>query len=307
MSEAPDRTIAPVAGRQDAPAKVNLALHVTGRRADGYHLLDSLVCFTEDGDGLDVAVAVAEDRLLVRGPFAQDVPSGPENILLRALGTARRQFADRGHVVPPLSLTLDKRLPVAAGIGGGSADAAALLRMLAGIAPDSGAALRRAAVGLGADVPMCLDGRPCRVTGIGEVLEPLAGFPDVAMVLVNPGVPVATPDVFRALASRHNPPLPDLPHQGFADVGALVAWLGLTRNDLEPPALRLAPVIEAACRALRDEGALFTRMSGSGATIFGLFDDVRRAELAGRALAGRHPKWWVKATRSRRQRTDASR
>ncbi|WP_082537236.1 MULTISPECIES: 4-(cytidine 5'-diphospho)-2-C-methyl-D-erythritol kinase [unclassified Aureimonas] len=282
-------------GTERASAKINLALHVTGRREDGYHLLDSLVAFAEIGDTVAARPCEA-DGLTLAGRFAGDVPAGEENILLQALRLARPLLANRGIALGPLALHLDKRLPVASGIGGGSADAAALLRFLA--AGDAGlrAALTESALALGADVPMCLTEQPCRIGGIGETIEPLAAFPAIALVLVNPGLPVSTPAVFRALVRRDNPPLPPLPPEGFREAEALVAYLGGSRNDLEAPALTLAPPIGAARQALEREGALFSRMSGSGATVFGLFASAAHAERAARIILGEEPGWWVEAS-----------
>ncbi|WP_188911438.1 4-(cytidine 5'-diphospho)-2-C-methyl-D-erythritol kinase [Aureimonas endophytica] len=288
------------AGAVLAPAKVNLALHVTGRRPDGYHILSSLVAFASGaaGDRL-TARSAAEDALDLTGPFAAalaaSLPDGGANILAETLALARRVAARQDAELPPLHLVLDKRLPIASGIGGGSADAAALLRLVGEACPRLAAPLAEAALALGADVPMCLAGRAARIGGIGESIEPLQDFPSVAAVLVNPGVPVATPLVFARLERRDNPPMPPLPK--LADLGALLAYLEDTRNDLEPPAVALAPAIGAARAALVSGGAGFARMSGSGATVFGLFGDDAAAARAAAAIRAAEPGWWCVPTR----------
>lgn len=262
-----------------APAKINLALHVTGRRADGYHLLDSIVAFAATGDRLRVTQAAAP-VLRVTGPFANAVPTGAENLCLRAAALAG----------VAAEIRLEKHLPVASGIGGGSADAAAVLRALA----RQGVPLPDAPERLGADVPVCLAGRPARMRGVGERLDPLPTLPGLAMVLVNPGLPLSTPAVFARLEQRENPPLPDLP--AGLDPAAFIAWLRGCRNDLEAPAITLAPQIAEVLDALRAQGARLARMSGSGATCFGLFARPADAEAAATALAQARPGWWVVAT-----------
>jgi 4-diphosphocytidyl-2-C-methyl-D-erythritol kinase len=265
-----------------APAKVNLALHVTGQRSDGYHLLDSLVAFAGVGDRLTAAPAEALS-LTVTGPFAGEVPTDASNLVLKA---ARL-------IGPELSaaITLEKRLPVASGIGGGSADAAAALRALARLwrlpLPPAGAV-----IGLGADVPVCLSGVPARMEGIGERVTPLARGLPAHLVLANPGRAISTPAVFARLDRRDNPPLPPLP--AFAAAADLAAWLGGTRNDLQAAAIGLVPEIAAVIDALaRTQGCLLARMSGSGATCFGLFPDPAARDRAAAALGAAHPGWWV--------------
>lgn len=263
-----------------APAKINLALHVTGRREDGYHLLDTLVAFAPVGDTLRLRPAPGLS-LTVSGPEGAAVPAGPENLVLRA--TAFVPGAGGAEI------ELIKRLPTASGIGGGSSDAAAMLRGLAHLravtVPAEG--LER----LGADVPMCLSPHPARVTGIGERIVPVT-LPDLPAVLVNPRVAVATPAVFRALSRRDGAPMPDLPV--FARIGDCIDWLSAQRNDLEAPAVALAPEIGAVLGALRQTaGCRLTRMSGSGATCFGLFATMAGAEAAADALRATHPGWWI--------------
>lgn len=258
-----------------APAKLNLALHVTGRRPDGYHLLDSLVCFAAVGDS--IALTPGPLSLSIDGPFAAGL-STDDNLCLRAARLVGGQAAIR----------LTKALPVASGIGGGSADAAAVLRGLARM----GHPLPDGTERLGADVPVCLASTPARMQGVGEVLTPLFALPPLHLVLVNPGIAVPTPAIFAGLRLRDNPPLPPIP--AFADVDALLGWLGTTRNDLQPPAIAAAPVIADVLRALEGQGAGLARMSGSGATCFGIFADPGAAERAAAALARNG--WWAVAT-----------
>ena len=264
-----------------APAKVNLALHVTGRRADGYHLLDSLVVFAGVGDRI-TARPVDRTTLSITGPQSRALAVQEDNLCLRAARLMPGGFA----------LTLDKHLPVASGIGGGSADAAATLRLITRLTgqplPAPADVLR-----LGADVPVCLAGRPVRMTGIGEGLHPLPhALPPVWMVLVNPGQAVSTPEVFRALDRRDNPPMQAMPR--LKDAAELAAWVAMQRNDMEPAATRLLPVIAEVRRALSAQpGCLLSRMSGSGATCFGLFADPLSANAAARTISAAQPGWWV--------------
>ncbi|MCE2739601.1 MAG: 4-(cytidine 5'-diphospho)-2-C-methyl-D-erythritol kinase [Rhodobacter sp.] len=269
-----------------APAKVNLTLHVTGQRADGYHLLDSLVVFADIGDTVR-AMAADGLSLTVTGPQAAGLAADDSNLVLRAA----RLFP----LATGAALMLDKVLPVASGIGGGSADAAATLQVLSrlwGVAlPETAEVLR-----LGADVPVCLAGRPVRMTGVGGDLHALAHpLPPAALVLANPGVALPTPAVFAALDRRDHAPMPRaLPR--LRDVAELAAFLAMMRNDLEPAATRLAPVIAQVRAALTaQQGCLLSRMSGSGATCFGLFPDPLAAAAAARTLKAAHPGWWVAA------------
>lgn len=265
-----------------APAKVNLTLHVTGQRADGYHLLDSLVVFVGAGDWLR-GMLTDGASFDVTGPRAAGVPTDARNLVLKAAALFDPPV--------PAALVLDKHLPAAAGIGGGSSDAAACLRLLAHLGgrdlPEADRVLQ-----LGADVPVCLAGDPLRMRGIGEVLEPLPRLPRMWMVLVNPGVDVPTPAVFRGLAQKTNSPMPDIP--AFASAAEMMAWLSDQRNDLEPPARAVAPVISDVVSALAAQpGCGLARMSGSGATCFGLFEQAVDAEKAAADLATAHPDWWV--------------
>ena len=261
--------------REPAPAKVNLYLHIVGRRADGLHLLESLVAFAEAGDAL-YAEPADELSLEVVGPFAGALAGEADNLVLRA---ARALAPGQGA-----RLVLEKNLPVAAGLGGGSADAAAALRLLSrlwGIETD----LEPLAAGLGADVPVCLAGATCGMAGIGERLTPLPDWPTPALLLANPGVALATPDVFGARRGsfRESRSWPQ----------TLAALVGRA-NDLTEAALSLAPEVGKALAVLAAlDGALFARMSGSGATCFAAFADAVVRDRAREALRDRHPGWWI--------------
>jgi len=270
-----------------APAKINLALHVTGRRADGYHLLDSLVVFLDVGDRVRAGPAPGLG-LRLTGPNARGVPPGNDNLVMRAA----RLVAGAGDL--GAALVLEKHLPPASGIGGGSSDAAAAIRAVAALwgrpLPGPDQVLR-----LGADVPACLVARPLRLRGIGERLDLLPDLPEFALVLANPRIETPTPAVFAALALKDNAPLPD-PLPPLPDARALAAFLHAQRNDLEEPARALCPPIGDVLAALAAlPGCHLARMSGSGATCFGLFDSRAGAEGAARALSARHPGWWIAA------------
>lgn len=273
-----------------ARAKVNLALHVVGQRADGYHLLDSIVAFAalcrSGGDVVTIDFDPAADGppdFAVSGPFAGDVPAGPGNSALDAAAAV-------GGI---RTLHLEKNLPVAAGIGGGSADAAAVLAAVADATGRPRSVFDDLALTLGADVPVCLHGAPARMRGIGEALERVA-MPATPCVLVNPRVPVPTPAVFKALTRKDNPPLAPWPAPTSA--GDLAAFLHAARNDLGPPAETVAPVIAETIAALsRSAGCRLARMSGSGATVFGLFADEGARDRAAAALAAANPRWWVES------------
>ncbi|SIO46629.1 4-diphosphocytidyl-2-C-methyl-D-erythritol kinase [Rhodovulum sp. ES.010] len=278
-----------------APAKINLTLHVTGQRADGYHLLDSLVIFADAGDRLRFAPAESL-TLRVTGPRAEGVPTDGRNLVLRAA----ELFGGREGA----AITLEKYLPAAAGIGGGSSDAAAALRGLAALwgrpLPSDVAVL-----GLGADVPVCLDPRPVRMRGVGEEIVAGPKLPErMGLLLVNPGVEVSTPAVFQALARKDNPPMPHPP--GWSSAAVMAHWLREQRNDLEPPARRQAPVIREVLDVIAaTEGCHLARMSGSGATCFGLYDTRDQAEDAARLIGTGAPGWWVAAASPYRAETRA--
>jgi len=270
-----------------APAKVNLALHVTGKRPDGYHLLDSLVVFAQVGDRLHLRRSETA-KLAVTGPFAEGVPTGPDNLIWKA-----HALVDGA---PPLDIHLEKNLPHAAGIGGGSADAAAVLRALT---RDFGCAIPKLQdiLSLGADVPVCLSDQPQRMQGIGETLAPAPPLPQLHLVLVNPGVSVPTGPVFKALETVNGEPLTAMEWgDGEAAQARFLDWLTAQRNHLQAPACALAPEIDTVLEALREtDGCHLARMSGSGATCFGLYLDPAAARQAADAIQRARPDWWVVA------------
>ncbi len=273
-----------------APAKVNLALHVTGRGGDGYHRLDSVVVFAGTGDQLS-AFPARDLSLTVSGPFAAGLPTGEDNLVLRAARALRAaRNVDKGAAI-----RLAKNLPREAGLGGGSSDAAATLRLLAKfwgvdpLAPDAPEVMA-----LGSDVPVCLRApQPMRMRGRGEALEPLPPLAPGGLVLVNPGVALSTKNVFDRLERRENPPLPDLP-AGRLTHDAFAAWLRGCRNDLLTPAEALAPAVgEALAQLHRNPAVLFATMSGSGSTCVGLTRDMAAARTVARAIQIARPRWWV--------------
>ena len=278
--------------RVGAPAKLNLYLHVTGRRVDGYHELDSLVTFTVLSDTVDIAPAETL-ALSVTGPFA-DALDASENLAVRA-ATALAAALGRAAAV---RITLDKRIPVAAGLGGGSADAAAVLRGLSRLwrlGDEHAGELRETALALGADVPVCLGSRAAYMAGIGEALSPPPPLPPCAVLLVNPAVPVSTGAVF---AARRGPfSAASRIEEAPPDAQALAALLRARRNDLEQPALEQVPAIGRVLDRLSTApGCLLARMSGSGGTCFGLFEDKAAAAGAAGAIAREEPAWWVQPT-----------
>lgn len=281
----------------NAPAKVNLALHVTGRRADGYHLLETFAVFIALGDRIS-AEPDDHDSFSVDGPEAGPLIGDAQgsNLVARARDALRQAAQADGHAAAPVRLHLDKRLPVASGIGGGSADAAAALKLLARLwryqpSPEKLAAI---ALELGADVPMCLANRPLIASGIGESLNSVELGLVLDLVIINPRIGVSTPVVFSALESRTNPSLPA--PEGLSDRTRFINWLTQTRNDLEPPACAKVPAIADCLLSLRDVGALFARMSGSGASCFGIFENAAAAEAAAIAVRKAQPGWFVEAT-----------
>lgn len=279
--------------RAFAPAKINLFLHIGERRADGYHDLESLVAFADVGDAL-----LFEDAdslsLTVDGPFGAALTGESDNLVLRA---AHGVAALAGHDLPR-RITLTKNLPVASGIGGGSADAAATLRAF--LLEWRQEEIRLAdfvelAKTLGADVPVCFFGHSAWMYGIGDGIE-RTDLPELHAVLVNPGVSIATRDVFANLSARSGVDKLHWP-EGFASADDVVTFLKTVGNDLEAPALELAPVIGEVLKTLRGaNGVRLARMSGSGATCFGLFADQTGAQVAASQIARDHPQWWVRPT-----------
>lgn len=285
--------------RESARAKVNLTLRVHGRRDDGYHDIESLVVFADCADTLTLEVG-RDLKLVTVGPGASDCGDGADNLVLRVA----RALGEKVDGMIGGTFTLDKHLPVAAGIGGGSADAAAALRLLAtanGIALDD-PRIAEVARATGADIPVCVLSRPCTMTGVGENLSFLK-IPALPSVMINPRVAVATKDVFGALglakgethgdaskASKGEWPASD------ADVDAWLKVISAQTNDLEPPALQVEPIIGDVLAALRGtSGIRLARMSGSGATCFGIFSDDASARAAAIAISKARPNWWVHA------------
>ncbi|WP_127752210.1 4-(cytidine 5'-diphospho)-2-C-methyl-D-erythritol kinase [Devosia sp. 1566] len=279
---------------QSAPAKVNLALHVTRRRDDGYHDLQSLVVFADLADELEAAPA-ASDSLAITGPFARGLSGGDTNLVSRAVAAFRARWPEA--VPPGLAMRLRKNLPVAAGIGGGSADAAAALRLLADLSATPIPVTELAELGarLGADVPACLVSAPLVARGVGEILSPLPAFPECYLVLVNPLLPVSTPEVFRRLLKKDNPAMPALP-EPMTRPAQLGIWLAETRNDLQAPAVELVPEIgRIIARLAAAPGCMLARMSGSGATVFGLFGSGAQAHQAAHEMRRATPDHWIAA------------
>lgn len=293
------RTVEAPTISEAAPAKVNLTLHVAAPAASGLHPLASLVVFASGaGDWLE-AVPADSLSLQITGPFAAGLDAGESNLVMRA---ARALAQQAGLTSAGAQLILDKRLPVASGIGGGSADAAAALRALnrlwnLGATP---ADLEAVAAQLGSDVPACVQARTCWMEGMGELLRPGPVLPPLPALLVNPNEPCPTGAVYAAYDAtgrfgdlRHG----ELPAAAATGVPAFTAWLAGTRNDLEAPAVARVPAIGRCLAALgRCEGALLARMSGSGATCFAIFPTAQLRDRAAAGLARQEPGWWIKAT-----------
>lgn len=264
-----------------APAKINLCLHVTGQRVNGYHLLDTIAGFADVGDWLTLTQGRA-GQLHLSGPEAGHL-SG-ENIITQTLAAFGAQDID---------VHLEKNLPIASGIGGGSSDAAAAYRgiiALQGRVADPADAAKLLAIG--ADVPMCAAAVPARVQGIGEAITPLPNLASLHIVLVNPRQHVATPHVFRALQNKQNEALPSLPER-LDDPARLLDWLLAQRNDLQAPAIAVAPVIADVLAAIVATGVGLARMSGSGATCFGIYESAHAAQVAGDQISALNPNWWI--------------
>ena len=284
-----------------AHGKINLALHVTGRREDGYHLLDSLVCFTQAGDALEIRAAPqlsCQVELQINGPFADQLADCKDNIVMRAADALAQNLSRSGIECSPVSILLTKNLPVASGIGGGSADAAAVLMLLAQFwAKDHPVDLQTIALKLGADVPMCLDNVPKRVRGIGEQMTPFHLRCSLPILLVNPGIGVSTPQVFSKLANKCNSSLVMHGTEALTDSESVVKLLSLQRNDLQEKARALVPEISQALMQIgKQHGCLMARMSGSGATCFGIFDSEENNTNAMTQINERFADWWVRAT-----------
>ncbi|MBX3508001.1 MAG: 4-(cytidine 5'-diphospho)-2-C-methyl-D-erythritol kinase [Parvibaculum sp.] len=280
--------------RESAFAKINLSLRISGRRPDGYHELRSLAVFAAIGDRIEVHPS-AQLTLDLEGRFASSLAGEADNLVLRAA----RGLRDLCGIGEGARILLEKNLPVASGIGGGSADAAAALRALMRlwrVKPDE-AGLMRLAASLGADVPVCLGTAPALMSGIGEKIRRLPRLPEIWLLLANPGVALSTADVFRALAA---PPLAAAPAAAhlpdFATLDDLVEWLQGEPNDLERPARALLPLIGEVIGAIAaTPGCRLARMSGSGATCFGIYASASEAQSAAAALSAAHPGWWIAA------------
>lgn len=274
-----------------APAKINLFLHVGAKRADGFHALESLVAFTEVGDRLTFTPAKTLS-LQAEGPFAGKLPPPEDNLITRA---ARALGGERGA-----SIVLEKILPVASGLGGGSADAAAALRGL-NLLWEMGASadeLLKIAASLGSDVPVCLFSRAALMEGRGEIVTPLADLPQLALVLVNPSVMLPTVDVFSRVENRTGLGQMERSPARLETLWDVTTYLTGARNDLEVPAGVLAPIIDDVLDVLTEQpGCALVQMSGSGPSCFGIFEGRQSALDAAEAIAHKHPKWWVRATR----------
>ena len=278
-----------------APAKINLYLQVTGRRDDGYHLLDSLIVFADIGDQIS-ATSSDQLKLTIEGPFAKGLSSGDNNLVIRAANILA-EFAD---IEPRANITLTKNLPVASGIGGGSADAAATLHALTELwqLTLSKQDLLALAQKLGSDVPVCVHGKPSFISGIGEIITPAPDLPEAWLVLVNPGIAISTPEVFAGRNGDFSKVSPfATPPPAYTEFAAL---LNERRNDLTVSAIAIAPEIQEALSALdTSPGQNLCRMCGSGATCFGLFEDEIMAQKAADDIQTAHPTWWIRAARLR--------
>jgi 4-diphosphocytidyl-2-C-methyl-D-erythritol kinase len=268
-----------------APAKINLALHVLGRRADGYHDLDSAVAFADVGDTVEISPA-AYTQLIVSGPFAAEVPTTRDNLVLKAY-----EALASVNPLSPMRLQLMKNLPVASGIGGGSADAAAALRGIlkfSSVSIDT-AKLNAIALSLGADVPVCLHNKACRMQGVGDRLSGLPQLPSKAIVLVNPLISCSTADVFRRMGLKAGDT-----YKSALDPTTPATW----RNDMTSAAIAILPEVGQVLQSLQKHAPTHTvRMSGSGATCFALCDDIVNARKVGAAIKNAHPNWWVAPAR----------
>ncbi len=276
-----------------APAKINLSLHVCGKRTDGYHLLDSLVVFAGVGDRITVTPADTI-TLHITGPFGAALANEPDNLVLRAA----RLLAAKHGITHGADITLEKNLPVASGIGGGSADAAATLAACGQVWGVDAQALddREIAASLGADVPVCLRGVPAFMSGIGEIVEPAPTLPAAWLVLVNPGEPLSTKDVFKALQGRFSAPTTRDGLRNLRDAKALTDVLQNFHNDLMAPAKELLASVTTVLDTLAaTPGCLLARLSGSGPTCFGVFADQAAAEKAAAHIHGAQPRWWAAA------------
>lgn len=279
--------------REFAPAKINLFLHVGEKRRDGFHDVQSLVAFASIGD--ELSFEEADDLIFeIRGPYAGSLAGEAGNLVLKAA----KALAQEGGVKPSAKIVLSKNLPVSSGIGGGSADAAATLRGLQRLWRIGPVLEARAGIAatIGSDVPVCLQSRASWMEGRGEKVTPAGSLPPISIVLANPGIAVSTAEIFAGLRTRHG--VAGARPAGWASSRELISYLETTGNDLELPARAVAPAIGDVLKALADcRNVLLTRMSGSGATCFGLFDNEATAASAAERLSARYPNWWVVAAR----------
>ena len=274
-----------------APAKINLYLHIIGRRADGYHELDSLVGFTAHGD--EIQVRQHEKLYLeINGPFGSSLQANDDNLIVRAARALARETGYRGGA----DITLRKNLPVSSGVGGGSADAAATLKALnllweTGLADEDLAAL---GLNLGADIPVCILSKAARMNGMGEMVSKVENLPPLGIILINPGIPISTRRVFQMHQGKFSP---TVELQAIKDTEVFYEFLARQKNDLQDLAIRMVPAIKEALDILSAEtGCRLVRLSGSGATCFGLFDNEILAKASGRAISCHYPNWWVQPT-----------
>ncbi len=284
---------------QFAPAKINLTLHVKGRREDGFHLIESFVAFADVGDEITVKSHDSFD-VNVSGPFAAALQHEENNIALEAARAFLNGFRD---CLPGVHVDLVKNLPIAAGMGGGSSDAAAVIRALAYLVniKVSRIAAGQLAIGLGADVTVCLDPQASFMGGVGNIVTTLPALPEVHAILVNPNIKMLTGAVFAALAvpgAIRRDELSLKPEHAFSDAADLADFVGSCRNDLEAPAIRMCSEIADVQEVLRArDGCLLARMTGSGATCFGLFKDREQAQRGAEFISNKVPEWWVKPCR----------
>lgn len=279
-----------------AHAKINLALHITGQRADGYHMLDSLVVFTKLGDKLRIIEASDATRLItlkLEGPYSCGLSVDENNLVIKSANALAETVVSKNVKLLPVTIMLEKNLPVASGIGGGSADAAAALLALREFW-ELDVDLHPIAANLGADVPMCLHSKPLRASGIGDEITLLSQSPSLHMVLVNPNVEVSTPEIFNKLQRKANAAI----SQEAIGFLPLVDEISHMRNDLEVPAIEICPIIGDVLQALAQTDCTFFRMSGSGATCFALYEDNERAKTAAQHINQAHPDWWCMATQT---------
>ncbi|MHA1188999.1 MAG: 4-(cytidine 5'-diphospho)-2-C-methyl-D-erythritol kinase [Alphaproteobacteria bacterium] len=277
--------------RERAPAKINLALQVTGRRPDGFHTLDTLVAFADFGDTLDFSRA-GSLQLTVTGPFSDHAPGTADDLAARAA----RVLCETAGIGDGVAIQLRKNIPAGAGLGGGSADAAAVLRGLNALWGLGFSTQRLVAIGrpLGADVPMCVHSKPLRATGTGEIVREITLPPNLPLLLVWPGKVVSTAAVFSELGENFGAALPEIPN-GWPSIDAFADWLAQAGNNLEAPAIRLEPEIGKVRDAIAAEpGCRIARMTGSGSACFGLFSSAGAAARAGAAIAKNRPHWWVR-------------